>query len=259
MISRPRNMGEIAVQREYTTDPLAMLRVSDTLNQIALKLGDIGTVIRPGQSIERAIINLGDDGGRILLSEGTYPIEASITVDRPNVSIVAISPHRTLIKRTITTALPLISVTADYVMISGIRFDDSNATTPAAAVQLGGDYASVSNCRFDDCFHAVLVTGDWCRVSDNLIISSDNYAIHATDASRRTQITGNRIASVAAYAVRVDGLTPGAVIIGNVFDESNSNGTASYRGSAVGFGGVVRGAAARASTASNLANTYDEY
>lgn len=255
MISRPRNVGQIAVQREYTTDPLAMLRVSDTLNQIALKLGDIGTVIRPGQSIERAIINLGDDGGRILLSEGTYPIEASITVDRPNVSIVAISPHRTLIKRTITTALPLINVTSDYVMISGIRFDDSNAT--AAAVKLDGDYASVSNCRFDDCYNAVVVTGEWCRVSDNLVVSADNYAIHATSTARQTQITGNRIVPVAAYAVRVDGVTPGAAIIGNVFDESNANGTASYSGSAVN--NVARGANAGASSASNMANTYNEY
>jgi len=258
MISRPRNAGQIAVQREYTTDPLAMLRVSDTLNQIALKLGDIGTVIRPGQSIERAITYLGDDGGRILLSEGTYPIEATITVDRPNVSIVAISPHRTLIKRTIATALPLINVTADYAMISGIRFDDSNATTPAAAVKLGGDYASVSNCRFDDCFHAVLVTGEWCRVSDNLVVSADNYAIHATDAARQTQITGNRIVPVAAYAVRVDGATPGAVIIGNVFDESSGNGTASYSASAVN--NVARGATPATSAASNMASApYNEY
>ena len=255
MISRPRNTGQIPVQREYTTDPLAMLRVSDTLNQIALKLGDIGTVIRPGQSIERAIAGLGTDGGRILLSEGTYPIEASITVDRPNVSIVAISPHRTLIKRTITTALPLIKVTSDYVMISGIRFDDSNAT--AAAVQLEGDYASVSNCRFDDCYNAVVVRGEWCRVSDNLVVSADNYAIHATSTARQTQITGNRIVPVAAYAVRVDGVTPGAVIIGNVFDESNANGTASYSGSAVN--NVARGANAGASSASNMANTYNEY
>ena len=255
MISRPRNMGQIAVQREYTTDPLAMLRVSDTLNQIALKLGDIGTVIRPGQSIERAIAGLGTDGGRILLSEGTYPIEASITVSHPNVSIVAISPHRTLIKRTITTSSPLIQVTSDYVMISGIRFDDSNAT--AAAVQLEGDYASVSNCRFDDCYNAVVVRGEWCRVSDNLVVSADNYAIHATSTARQTQITGNRIVPVAAYAVRVDGVTPGAVIIGNVFDESNANGTASYSGSAVN--NVARGANAGASSASNMANPYNEY
>lgn len=255
MISRPRTTGQIAVQREYTTDPLAMLRVSDTLNQIALKLGDIGTVIRPGQSIERAIISLGDDGGRILLSEGTYPIEATITVDRPNVSIVAISPHRTLIKRTITTSSPLIQVTSDYVMISGIRFDDSNAT--AAAVKLEGDYASVSNCRFDDCYNAVVVTGEWCRVSDNLVVSADNYAIHATSTARQTQITGNRIVPVAAYAVRVDGVTPGAAIIGNVFDESNANGTASYSGSAAN--NVARGANAGASSASNMANTYNEY
>ena len=255
MISRPRNMGRIPVSREYTTDPLAMLRVSDTLNQVAMKLGDIGMVVRPGQSIERAIINLGVDGGRILLSEGTYPIEATITVDRPNVSIVAMSPHRTLIKRTITTSSPLIQVTSDYVMISGIRFDDSNAS--AAAVQLQGNYGSVSNCRFDDCYSAVSVRGSWCRVSDNLVVSADSYAIHATNAASQTQITGNRVVSVAAYAVRVDGSTPGAVILGNVFDESHSNGTASY--SATGMNNVARGAAPGAVTASNMANTYDEY
>ena len=255
MISRPRNMGRIPAQREYTADTLAMLRISDTLNQIAMKLGDIGTVLRPGQSIERAIISLGDDGGRILLSEGTYPIEASITVDRPNVSIVAMSPHRTLIKRTIETSDPLIQVSSDYVMISGIRFDDANAT--GAAVKVAGNYGSVSGCRFDDVYKAVEVTGSWCRVSDNLVVSSDSYAVHATSASRQTQITGNRIASVAAYAVRVDGITPGAVIIGNVFDESSGNGTASYSGSAVN--NVARGANAGASSASNMANTYNEY
>ena len=124
-------------------------------------------------------------------------------------------------------------------------------------MKLDGDYASVSNCRFDDCYNAVVVTGEWCRVSDNLVVSADNYAIHATSTARQTQITGNRIVPVAAYAVRVDGVTPGAAIIGNVFDESNANGTASYSGSAVN--NVARGANAGASSASNMANTYNEY
>tara|TARA_R110000824_G_scaffold70789_1_gene181537 strand:+ start:2955 stop:3731 length:777 start_codon:yes stop_codon:yes gene_type:complete len=255
MISRPRNMGRIPVSREYTTDPLAMLRVSDTLNQVAMKLGDIGMVVRPGQSIERAIINLGVDGGRILLSEGTYPIEATITVDRPNVSIVAMSPHRTLIKRTITTSSPLIQATSDYVMISGIRFDDANAT--GAAVKITGNYGSVSGCRFDDVYKAVEITGSWCRVSDNLVIASDSYPVHLTSSSANTQVTGNRIVPVTAFAVYVEGSTPKAVITGNVFDMTDGNGTASYSSAGSAENYVARGNAAGAEDASNIAAAYN--
>ena len=255
MISRPRTTQRIPVQSEFMDDALAIRRLSHSVQEISMGLSDHGVIVRPGQSIYRALSSFGADGGRVTLAEGTHSIEGSITVDRPNVSIVAASPHRTLIKRTITTSDPLFLVSANYSMISGIRFDDGNST--GAAVKITGSYGSVSGCRFDDVYKAVEVTGSWCRVSDNLVVASGSYPIHLTSSSANTQVNGNSIVPVTAYAVYVEGSTPKAVITGNVFDMTNGNGTASYSSAGSAENYVARGNAAGAEDASNIAAAYN--
>ena len=255
MISRPTTTQRIPVRVELDNDAMAVGRLSRTVESLSMRVSDYGIIIRPGQSIYKALISFGADGGCVILAEGTHVVEGSITVDRPNVSIVAMSPHRTLVKRTITTADPLFLVTADYSMISGIRFDDANST--GAAVKVTGDYGSVSNCRFDDVYKAVEITGSWCRVSDNLVVASGSYPIHLTSSSASTQVNGNSIVPVTAYAVYVEGSTPKAVITGNVFDMTNGNGTASYSSAGTAENYVARGNAAGAEDASNIAAAYN--
>lgn len=255
MISRPRTIQRIPVRSESMSEGLAISRLSRSVHQITVRLSDYGKIVRPGQSIYSAIISFGADGGRVILAEGTHIVEGSIPVDRPNVSIVAASPHRTLVKRTITTSDPLFLVSANYSMISGIRFDDGNST--GAAVKITGNYGSVSGCRFDDVYKAVEVTGSWCRVSDNLVVASRSYPIHLTSSSANTQVNGNSIVPVTAYAVYVEGSTPKAVITGNIFDMTNGNGTASYSSAGSAENYVARGNAAGAEDASNIAAAYN--
>jgi len=138
----------------------------------AATLDVLGQPITPETGLLEAIglvrgtVNV--QGGRLLLGEGVWQFNSTLTIDCPKLELVAMYPGRTIFRRSVSASTPMISITAERVSLHGITFEDPESTEMCVIVS--ADRCNVVNCVFDDTYGAIeLASADYCMVTGNRV------------------------------------------------------------------------------------------
>lgn len=177
---------------------LASMRAGVANQATEQRLQSLGFVADPSMSFHEImgrVIGTKGPGARVLFTEGTYHFKktSNLTVARNGVEFIALSPGRTVFKRTTDGSLAgtranLFVVSGTHFRLEGIRIEEpGNADYPS--VSLTGGYASIMGCHFDTVYGAVTIASDYNLVTDCLI--EDNTAASAIAI---TSGTGNVVA-----------------------------------------------------------------
>ncbi len=121
------------------------------------------------QSIQDALDNA-TDGDTIRIYSGTY--SGPVIVNR-SVSIIGNGTRNSIIKPTETAVRynDLLTITADRTVIKGITFT-GKVDGFFNGVKVLSSNNSIENCHFENCISALIIRGEWNRVSNNTIIDS---------------------------------------------------------------------------------------
>ena len=207
--------------------------INDALREGHAKRAALGVIMRPGESLRR-YVGRGGAGGtastgvRILLGEGAYPISAAgLTIARPRVHFVSLSPGRTRFVRTSTATGPMFTISGAQVLFDGIRFVDAAGSQPA--LLFTGTAPTVRRCYFEDCYRAVQANGArWFDFSDSHIEASrdTSYAIYLTGTTSDGRVSGWRVESSPTTVIRGDDSVARTVFTSNTIGGS---GVISYK------------------------------
>lgn len=224
--------------------PLTVYPEDERLRNIGIQIQetrrliyDGGRVFTPDTSLKRIIGSLPSSGGVAFLSEGTWFINDGISTSRSNITLAAVVPGRTIIKRTSSTSTAdMIELTGTDCRLVGLRFNDSQAR--ASAVVLKGNRGAVVDCIADDCYNFVTISGaNWCEVRGNHVISARNRGVDATGTCAHLMLDSNRFESTTAEDIYLGDSVSSTAIIGNILDYSTGN--ISLRGAAAGIPGIM--------------------
>jgi hypothetical protein len=177
---------------------LASMRAGVANQATEQRLQSLGFVADPSMSFREImgrVIGTKGPGARVLFTEGTYHFKetGNLEVARNGVEFIALSPGRTVFKRTTDGSLAgtranMFVVSGTHFRLEGIRIEEpGNADYPS--VSLTGGYASIMGCHFDTVYGAVTISSDYNLVTDCLI--EDNTAASAIAI---TSGTGNVVA-----------------------------------------------------------------
>lgn len=181
---------------------LAGMRAGVSERAVAQQLGALGFVADPSMGfaeIMGRVIGTKGPGARVLFTEGTYHFKevSNVTIARDGVEFIALSPGRTVFKRTTDGSLAgsrsyLVNVTGAYFRMEGIRVEEPG-NADYASISLDGDYASIVSCHFDTVYGAVTISSDYnlvmgCLVENNTAASAINIA-----SGRGNEVLGNRV------------------------------------------------------------------
>lgn len=166
------------------------------------RLGALGFVADPSMSFREImgrVIGTKGPGARVLFTEGTYHFKeiANLTVARNGVEFIALSPGRTVFKRTTDGSLAgtranLFVVTGTHFRMEGIRIEEpGNADYPS--VSLTGGNASIVGCFFDTVYGAVTISSDYNLVTDCLIEGNAAASAIAITSGTGNVVTDNRV------------------------------------------------------------------
>ena len=194
--------------------------------RVAERLNSLGPIFSPDTSIRKAIDSLGDEGGRIFLSEGVWDFgNANLFIKKPNVHLISTSPGNTIFRRTISSALAALVANDDYIRIEGIQFVDEDATNTAPMVGIrDGAGCVITNCVFKDVGDGVsLSNADWFEVS-NCDFISYRKGITSLGNCEQGMIVNNRFrGSSGQPEIDLHASDQRIGIVGNVLDWSNGS------------------------------------
>ena len=202
---------------------------------IEAQLSALGTVLLPGESImagiRRAVSQKGALGARLLVPEGVWDVGANgVTVNASGLEIIALSPGRTVFRRSLGSSADTLFTTGAYsvkygaltlggdnITVRGVTFLDATGSAPA--ILATGDGVSVRDCVFQDCDRAVIgYQSNGLRVQDNVFTAVRAAASVLTlGTMSRAVVSGNR---GDGNIVLVSGTTYSSVA-GNVLDSSH--------------------------------------
>lgn len=140
-------------------------------------------VVRTTAELVSAIWRLGNRatslGGTILLADGIYELRETLEITTPNVHIVSLSPGNAVFWHAAAemddASGAMIVLGANGCRLSGVRFKDYRTAAidaDAVCVSLDDDYGVLDNCVFEACHASFVVLGDWCRVSNILVMEA---------------------------------------------------------------------------------------
>lgn len=166
------------------------------------RLQSLGFVADPSMSFNEImgrVIGTKGPGARVLFTEGTYHFKetGNLTVARNGVEFIALSPGRTVFKRTTDGSLAgtranLFVVSGTHFRLEGIRIEEpGNADYPS--VSLAGGYASIMGCHFDTVYGAVTISSDYNLVTDCLIEGNTAVSAIAITSGTGNVVSDNRI------------------------------------------------------------------
>src|SRR5262245_51141866 len=106
-------------------------------------MSSVPTVISASSSIQAAIDALPSTGGTIHLPAGTYPVGATVNVNKPNVRIIGDGIGNTVI--TFNSAnVTMFAITKDACSIEGLTITNDTSFSPSAGSGVGIDVGSSS-------------------------------------------------------------------------------------------------------------------
>ena len=180
---------------------------------------NLGPVITPDISIRDAISSLPKNGGRIVLSEGEWTFNANLSVTRPNVHILSMSPQKTILRRTKTTSDNMLTLSGAECIIEGIRFIDENSS--GFCIESTGNRTVVKNCFFQDVYGGIKITGaNFCTVEGNHFVDADGTNIEFSGTCAYGLIANNRMEEGRTYNILLSNATSKSVLVGNVLEYS---------------------------------------
>ena len=176
---------------------------------------NLGPVITPDISIRDAISSLPHNGGRIVLSEGEWTFNTNLSVTRPNVHILSMSPQKTILRRTKTTSDNMLTLSGAECIIEGIRFIDENSS--GFCIESTGDRTVVKNCFFQDVYGGIKMDGaDFCTVEGNHFVDVESHNVEFANTCVGAVIVNNRFEVAKEYNIKLSSGVSESVMIGNV-------------------------------------------
>ena len=190
----------------------------------------IGPIASPTRGINEVIGLLGDDGGRVFLTEGEWIFNQNLSTSMNGIPIVSTSPGRTVFKRPLAKAssAEVMAFTGDDVILDGIRFIDEGNATSTYMISIAGQRCTIKNCVFEDVYGGIKITGDWCAIRDCTFITATGRAIEFSGTASNGIVIGNIIQSNGGDVHLGDSVSRTGVLY-NVFDnESGGDVRVSY-------------------------------
>lgn len=195
-------------------------RAQATQALVQKRLDGLGVVCTPDMSLNDAILaatsSKGTDGGRVLLAEGTWDVgPGGLTIDRPGVQLIALSPGRARLRQTRTSSPALLTVMAENVRIEGLELGTFGAGAPC--VQVRANNCTIENNTFLVGYGVVAAgTTDYLCVRNNDFSSLHNAAVVSIQGDCDDPlIIGNRTRNISAYINITSTTCYRAVIVGN--------------------------------------------
>ena len=140
--------------------------------------------------------------GPIFLHPGRYFFRDGLTVSSDYTDLIALSPGNTVFRREAAGTSALVTLSGQGCRIQGVTFQDT-ATTAQYAVKLSGLYSEAMACIFDDCWRAIHVTGNGCKVAENLVKSSRDTTYSVYLEGNDPLVQCNRVLGAAAGATEI--------------------------------------------------------
>jgi len=192
---------------------------------------NLGPIITPDISIRDAISSLPHNGGRIVLSEGEWTFNTNLSVTRPNVHILSMSPQKTILRRTKTTSDNMLTLSGAECIIEGIRFIDENSS--GFCIESTGDRTVVKNCFFQDVYGGIKMDGaDFCTVEGNHFVDADGHNVEFANTCVGALISNNRFEEASGsskFNILLSTGTTKSTMVGNVLDWAGGEISSPYR------------------------------
>ena len=195
-----------------------MIRLADRLNSL-------GPIITPSTPLNVAVGALGEAGGVILMSEGTWEIgEQNFYVKYPNTHFVSLSPGNTVIKRNASTSLVGLVLNADNCSVDGVQFVDYSTNTASMLGILSSSGCTIKNCIFKDVGDGItLQNADWFAIQ-NCDFIDYREGINSNGGCDYGSIVDNRFRGSAGNDdIQLSGSDTTIGIVGNVLHWSDGS------------------------------------
>jgi len=126
--------------------------LSHQINSIYERLEGWGRLVLSNESLSKAISQMPDTGGKIILTEGDYLIRSQIRIKKP-ISFVSLAPNRTTITRKVAATDAMFWADSPGIRFDGITFNDEGQA--GSCLRVTGDNCVISNCVFNSFKYAV--------------------------------------------------------------------------------------------------------
>jgi hypothetical protein len=161
------------------------------------RLGAMGYIATPYDPLSTLIQSLGRDNPRLLLSEGKYTINKTLTISR-DIQIISLAPGRTIFVRETDFAGPMIQITANNVYLHGITFQDKDKSQPV--IKIAGDSFSIQGCVFLDFKTAIEIS----TISPKTPVQGDIINNHFRGPGYDTGVAGSDALNILEDAIQIN-------------------------------------------------------
>ncbi len=160
--------------------------------------------VSTAQELAKAFKRIGEAGATILIREGTYTLYSGLSSSYNDVHVIGLGKVELTARSGFTGSL--LSLTGRRCEVRNIGLYDGNGSNNRMqALSVTGDYVRISGCRFRLCYQAILSTGAGVIIESCIVknATASDYAIKATGTF--TSITGNLVENSHTYDIESTG------------------------------------------------------